>query len=113
MRVDAVRLAQALANLIGNAVDAVDRGGCVELVARGVEKEMVFEVLDNGPGIHLEPGEDPFQPFFTRKEDGTGLGLAIVQRIVGAHHGNVAFSNREGGGTRFEVRVPLELGAVW
>lgn len=113
MRVDAARLAQAVANLVGNAVDAVDWGGRVDLVVRATEGELIIHVLDDGPGIHLEPGEDPFQPFFTRKEDGTGLGLAIVQRIVSAHQGNVSFENRKEGGTRFEIRVPLEVGARW
>lgn len=111
LRVDPGRLAQALANLLGNAVDAVAAGGYVGLLARQDGREMVFEVLDDGPGLSLGPGEDPFQPFFTRKEDGTGLGLAIVHRIATTHHGSVSYANRDQGGAKFEVRIPLDLGA--
>ncbi len=113
LRVDPGRVAQALANLMINAIDAVGEGGYVTLSVAEDGRETVFIVEDNGPGIHLEPGEDLFQPFFTRKEDGTGLGLAIVHRIVTSHHGNVSYRNREGGGARFEVRLPSELGATW
>lgn len=113
LRVDPGRLAQALANLLTNAVDAVDAGGYAGLIARQDGNEMVYEVVDNGPGLHLGPGEDPFQPFFTGKEDGTGLGLAIVHRIVTAHHGSVSCGDRPTGGAKFEVRIPLDSGAHW
>lgn len=112
-RGDPGRLAQALANIVGNAVDAVDTGGRVTLRVTCRRPHIVFEIIDNGPGIHLEPGEDLFQPFFTRKEDGTGLGLAIVHRIVTSHHGKVSYGNHEGGGARFEVRIPIDTGSAW
>ena len=69
-----------------------------------------FEILDNGHGIHLEPGEDLLSPFFTKKHDGTGLGLSIVQRIVASQGGAIRYANREEGGARFEVRVPTDQG---
>ncbi len=104
---DPVKLAQCLANIIGNAIDMLETGGEVAICVRTAGSEVVFTVDDNGPGLHLRPGEDPFMPFFSRKQGGTGLGLAIVHRIVTAHHGAVSFANREEGGARFEVRIPL------
>lgn len=103
---DAERLSQALGNLITNAIDAVDEGGRVALSVREVTQQIVYEVLDNGPGIELGPGEDLFKPFFTKKEGGTGLGLPIVKRIVAAHGGTVTYENVDGGGARFIVRIP-------
>ena len=82
----------------------------MSVLARRDGSDAVFEVLDNGPGIHLKPGEDIFKPFFSRKEGGTGLGLAICHRIVTAHKGTVTFCNKPGGGARFVVRLPLGEG---
>ncbi len=110
MHVDAERLSEALANIIGNAIDAVDTGGHVSV---GVEQAGLFthfEILDDGPGIHLGAAQDLFSPFFTQKRDGTGLGLSIVQRIVTTQGGSVTYGNRPRGGARFEVRVPTIQG---
>ncbi len=106
---DLEKAAQALANIVHNAVDAVSEGGDVALRTYRDSDEIVFEVIDDGPGIHLEPDEDLFKPFFTMKEGGTGLGLSIVQRIVSAHRGSVSYANRDEGGARFELRLRVEL----
>jgi len=110
MRADAGRIAQALANILNNAVDAAGDGGHVAVSVRAETDEVVFEVLDDGPGLHLGPDEDVFSPFFTRKEGGTGLGLSVVHRIVTAHGGRVTHGDRAEGGARFEIRLPLDVG---
>ena len=74
--------------------------------------DIVFEISDNGPGIHIQPGEGLFDPFFSMKESGTGLGLSIVHRIVTAHSGSVTYRNRDEGGASFEVRLPIEKGRL-
>lgn len=103
---DPNRLAQAVANILNNAIDAVDTGGTVELRVCVKGSDMAFDILDDGPGVL--PDDDLFKPFFTRKEGGTGLGLSIVHRIVSAHGGRVDYGNREDGGAWFTIRVPLE-----
>lgn len=110
MFVDKARNAEVLANIIDNAIDAVDEGGRVRAHTYQESMETVFIIEDDGPGIHLQPGEDLFSPFFTKRRDGTGLGLAIVNRIVRAQGGAVTYSNQEAGGTRFEVRMPTVHG---
>lgn len=104
---DAAKLAQAVANVAANAIDILSPGGKVWLDAAAEPAAAVFSIDDNGPGIHLKPGDDLFAPFFSKKSGGTGLGLAIVHRIVTAHKGKVTFNNRDEGGAHFEIRIPL------
>lgn len=106
MDVDRMRCAEAIANIVSNAIDAVDKGGHVEVAVYQKGTETLFEISDDGPGIHLGAGEDIFSPFFTKRRDGTGLGLAIVKRIVMAQGGSVGFVNGDHAGACFTVRVP-------
>jgi two-component system osmolarity sensor histidine kinase EnvZ len=68
-------------------------------------------VLDRGPGIPAEQAERMLQPFTrmdtARSTSGTGLGLAIVERIARLHQGGVRLLQREGGGLRARVELPL------
>jgi signal transduction histidine kinase len=106
---DLEKASEALGNIVDNAIDAVpDQGGHVTLHTYFDDRDIVFVVTDNGPGLDLEPGQDPFRPFFTLKDGGTGLGLSIVKRIVSAHKGAVTYANLEQGGACFEVRIPIE-----
>lgn len=108
---DPARAGQAIANLIGNAVEAVEEGtGRVWLSVFADRNAIVFTVADNGPGIQVPPGQDIFKPFVTMKEGGTGLGLSIVSRIIGAHGGTITHENRPEGGALFTVRLPIRRG---
>jgi len=109
IRADLNRLAQALNNIIVNAIDAVGEGGRVGVDVQEDENEVVFRIADNGPGIQAGENEDIFNPFFTRKESGTGLGLAVCHRIVTAHGGTISYANREEGGAEFTVRIPVRI----
>lgn len=106
---DAPKIAQALGNLLRNAIEAVPTGGEVRLVVVA-DDGIAFRIEDNGPGIHLHPGEDLLNPFFSKKEGGTGLGLNIVHRIVTAHGGTVTYGNRPEGGAFFKVGLPIQYG---
>lgn len=110
--VDGERVAQAVANIVGNGVDAVPPGGLVALRVYHDADDLVFEIVDNGPGIHLQPGESLFAPFFTQKEAGTGLGLTISHRTITLHDGSITYANRSEGGARFELRIPLRAKTV-
>ena len=109
VRADLNMLAQALNNIITNAVDAAPAGGKVEIDVLEEDEKIVFDIVDNGPGVQVGEKDDVFSPFFTRKESGTGLGLAVCHRIVTAHGGNVSYRNREEGGAQFTVRIPVRM----
>jgi two-component system sensor histidine kinase HydH len=105
---DADQLIQAALNLVINALQAVDRRGRVELVARSVEGGVMLEVRDTGPGVAAEHLGTIFEPFFTTKAEGSGLGLWIAQQIIAAHGGTIRAANAPGGGAVFTVRLPLQ-----
>jgi len=103
---------RAVENVVRNAVKHGGAGGQVgiRLVARG--QQVHVEVLDRGPGILDADLPAVFEPFFrsspsTNNVDGHGLGLAIAQRVVHAHGGTIAASNREGGGLLVTITLPL------
>ena len=108
---DAGRLEQVLLNLLLNAGRAMGGRGHIEVSAAVDEPGWVaLTVEDEGPGIAPEDLHRVFDPFFT-KSGGTGLGLAVSYGIVRSHGGSLHVANRENGGARFVVRLPLSSAA--
>jgi signal transduction histidine kinase len=101
---DEQQLRQALFNLLINAIQAMERGGAIEI---SVEKRgsagAVLEIRDNGPGIPPEHRSEVFKPYFTTNQKGTGLGLAVVQQIVLAHGWEIECLGREPRGAVFRI----------
>jgi len=101
-------LNQVWSNLIDNALDAVDDGGQIEIIARRERDHVTVRVIDNGHGIPVEARDRIFDPFFTTKPvgKGTGLGLDIVRRLVQRHNGQIELESRPGR-TEFLVTLPM------
>ena len=107
-------LAQAVTNLIDNAITYSDSGGNVEVEAEREEDEIVIRVADKGCGIEKKHHARIFERFYrvdkarSRKVGGTGLGLAIVKHIVQAHEGRVTVESIPGEGSVFAIHLPRE-----
>ena len=90
--VDAVLIGQVFRNLIHNATQAMQSGGCL-FVTTGIFREKanraIISIGDTGAGIASEEFEKIFHPFYTTKESGTGLGLSLAHRIIEAHGGEI------------------------
>jgi signal transduction histidine kinase/ActR/RegA family two-component response regulator len=118
---DEARLNQILTNLLSNAIRFTTHGSVVLEVRHRVERGrsvLQFVVSDTGCGIAEAYRSHLFVPFTqqdgstTRRYGGTGLGLSIVKKLVDAMDGTIDVRSASGAGTRVDVRVPLQWGAL-
>jgi protein-histidine pros-kinase len=116
---DATRLVQVFCNLLGNAARYTPKEGHIRLSAVREGNVAVLRVRDDGVGISREMLTRVLE-LFTQLESGKkasagglGIGLALVRRLVEMHGGSVeAFSEGEGQGSEFVVRLPLIVDSV-
>jgi signal transduction histidine kinase len=112
-------IAQVVLNLIINAAHAIAKSleestsdkGLIRIATKSVPGAVEVRIIDNGCGIPDELRERVFEPFFTTKEvgKGTGQGLAMAHKaIVVKHHGDLQLESKEGEGSTFIIRLPLE-----
>jgi len=106
VRVEGEKVSQVLVNLVLNAVDAVGKGGRIDVTATLCEEVCTLSVVDDGPGIDPNLFPRLFEPFVSGREDGTGLGLPISRRIAESLGGTLVARNREEGGAEFIFRFP-------
>ncbi len=110
---------QVVANLVGNATDALSGGGRLLLRTAPARHPrtgvpgVAITVADTGSGISPEALPHIFEPFFSTKGNtGTGLGLWVSLEIVERHEGTLRVRSRKGTGTVFRLFVPLTSTAV-
>ncbi len=108
MEIDRTLLRQAVLNLIKNALEALSKGGSLNVATRRLEDTAEISVEDSGPGITPEVGRRLFEQFFTTKPQGTGLGLSITRQIVEEHGGQIRWQSTPGSGTTFTVSIPIK-----
>ncbi len=114
LEADRGRLRQILHNLIRNSMDALEgqSRGLIEIATRlgedGAHHFVDIVVEDDGPGIQMDIVEQVFDPYVTSKPKGTGLGLAIVKKLVEEHGGRIYADNRDTGGARISIRLPMD-----
>ncbi len=110
---DGDRLIQVFTNLISNAVKFSPREAAVEVRALVEGDAVRVCVRDHGQGIPAEFASRIFGRFqqaggaASRRSGGTGLGLSIAKAITELHGGRIGFENAEGGGTVFQVQLPI------
>jgi signal transduction histidine kinase/CheY-like chemotaxis protein len=110
---DRTRVAQVLANLLGNALKFTPRGGGIAVALREAEGGVELCVADTGIGIQAPLLESIFEPFtqedrsLDRSRGGLGLGLSVVKGLVELHGGRVAAASAGAGqGATFRVWLP-------
>jgi signal transduction histidine kinase len=109
--VDPVRMRQAFANLLDNALKYTSEGGTVTVTCGLEEPRVIVRFSDTGIGI--SPEEQPriwarlYRGDKSRTQRGLGLGLSLVKAIVEAHHGSVSVRSELGVGSVFTVSLPV------
>ena len=112
-KLDPDRFAQALDNLIDNALRQSPHPGRVTISSSVVDGSLHIAVADGGKGFPPDYLDRAFEPFSrvdegrSRGEGGAGLGLAIVRAVAEAHGGSVRASNPPGGGAVVELAIPV------
>ncbi|MEE9168357.1 MAG: ATP-binding protein [bacterium] len=111
---DPDQILQALVALLVNGVEAMPNGGRLKVDVQNskADPEMVLiTVSDTGPGILSEVREKIFEPFYSTKkgEKGVGLGLAVVYGIVQRHNGKIWVDSKDGKGSTFHIKIPINL----
>jgi len=108
---DSEQLARALANLVRNAVQALDGAGTSNPTVRvsasaGPEGRVTILVSDNGPGLPPRARQNLFAPFQgSVRAGGTGLGLPIAAELIEMNGGTLTL-DETAGGTRFRIVLP-------
>lgn len=113
---DSKRIGQVISNLVKNSVDFVPNTGgkiSIKVAKSNVDDNVLFTILDNGPGIPPEKVGNLFKSFYqidtsaTRKHGGTGLGLAICKGIIEGHGGKIWVDKEYVGGTSISFSLPI------
>jgi two-component system sensor histidine kinase KdpD len=108
---DHTLMEQAIAKLLANAASHAGRSP-IEIDADYKDEQLFISVSDRGPGLPAESKERIFEKFSRvddRKTGGLGLGLSIARGFVEAHGGKLSAENRDGGGARFTITLPVRV----
>jgi two-component system NtrC family sensor kinase len=100
------QIRQALSNLIENAIEAMPNGGQLTIKTGLVDKQVIIDIVDNGPGVLDSLGFKVFEPFTSSKENRVGLGLTISYGIIAAHNGFLELIRHGKGGAHFRISLP-------
>ena len=111
--VDEMKLSLAINNLVENAIKYNVENGWVHVTLDADHKFFYVKVADSGIGIPDEYQEQVFERFYrvdkarSRETGGTGLGLSITRNVILMHHGAIRLLSKEGEGSTFTIRIPL------
>lgn len=116
IRANKTEVRQILWNLMLNAIQAMPKGGVLQVEARparvGERDGAEISITDTGCGIGEEDLSKIFDPFYTTRDTGTGLGLAVVNRLLEAYGGKIQMTSKPGEGSVFTLWLPVHAAAA-
>jgi PAS domain S-box-containing protein len=105
---DRGQIKQVFFNLIKNAMEAMQPGGSLRVLARRDDDFVYLQFVDTGSGISEEDLSKVFQAYYTTKKEGHGLGMMIVERIMREHGGYINIDSRKEAGTAITLQFPQQ-----
>jgi signal transduction histidine kinase len=108
MQGDRARLQQVFRNIMLNGIQALPRGGELEITQQCQNQQVEISFRDHGAGFTEKAQAHGAELFFSEKEGGMGVGLNVVQEIITAHGGEISLRNHPEGGAVVTVRLGLQ-----
>ncbi len=108
IKMDEGMIKRVFVNLATNAVQSMEKGGTLKVSTKKTKGFVEVSFKDTGVGISKENIKKIFSPFFTTKSKGMGMGLPICKRFVESHGGSIVLESKEGKGSVFTVRLPIQ-----
>ncbi|OGW79556.1 MAG: hypothetical protein A3G33_07095 [Omnitrophica bacterium RIFCSPLOWO2_12_FULL_44_17] len=105
--IDQDRMQQVFINLVKNSIQAMVRGGKLNIQTGLKDKLCFIQIQDTGVGIPESKLPKIFDAYFTTKEEGSGLGLMIAYQIISEHHGRIEATSKVNMGTTFRIVLPI------
>lgn len=112
--VDEGKIRQVVMNFIDNALYYTKDNDTIVVRVSKYAKEVRVEIIDHGIGVPAAQQAQLFSKFFradnakTQRPDGTGVGLYLAKKVIDGHNGKLIFSSKEGVGSTFGFRLPLD-----
>jgi two-component system, sporulation sensor kinase A len=106
---DKNQLIQVFINIMKNSIEAMPKGGTIDLVISETKDKIKIIIKDTGNGIPKERLSKIGEPFFTLKEKGMGLGLTTSTKIIQEHKGMLEIDSEVGKGTKVSIILPRYL----
>jgi len=111
--IDRDAMAQAISNLLDNAIKYSGKLKQLSITAKTVEADLSIEIADQGVGIPRAEQAKIFEKFYrvgnglVHDVKGSGLGLSLVKHIIEAHNGTISVESDVGKGSRFTILLPI------
>ena len=102
-------LIQLVTNLLLNAIEAMEKGGTINISVIRQDGLIELTVSDQGHGMSADDRQRCFEPFFSKKQSGTGLGLSVCYGIVRSHGGTIRCDANASSGCDFTVLLPADV----
>jgi two-component system, sporulation sensor kinase B len=101
-------LHQCFLNILRNSIEAMTKGGLLNIEVFSLDEEIGFRISDTGVGMTKEQIRRLGEPYFSTKEKGTGLGMMVVYSIVKEMNGEIKVESEIGKGTTFTLLFPIK-----